>query len=76
MLERLDELVVKEVHGSGGYGMLIGPHSTAAERTEFAEKIRRDPDGYIASRRWSFRPRPPSPMRALPGAMSISGPIA
>ena len=48
VLERLDELVVKEVHGSGGYGMLIGPHSTAAERAEFAEKIRRDPDGYIA----------------------------
>ena len=48
VLERQDELVVKEVHGSGGYGMLIGPHSTAAERAEFAEKIRRDPETYIA----------------------------
>ena len=48
VLERLDELVVKEVHGSGGYGMLIGPHSSAAERAEFAEKIERDPEGFIA----------------------------
>ena len=48
VLERLDELVVKEVHGSGGYGMLVGPHATAAERARFAEKIRRDPAGFIA----------------------------
>ena len=31
-LAHLPELVVKEVHGAGGYGMLVGPHSTAAER--------------------------------------------
>ena len=35
MLEHLDSLVVKAVGESGGYGMLIGPHSTAREREEF-----------------------------------------
>ncbi len=48
VLDRLDELVVKEVHGSGGYGMLVGPHSSRAEREAFAEKIRHDPEGFIA----------------------------
>src|SRR5208283_2591112 len=35
VLERLDQLVVKEVNGSGGYGMLVGPHATAAQREQF-----------------------------------------
>ncbi|HVF63026.1 MAG TPA: circularly permuted type 2 ATP-grasp protein [Casimicrobiaceae bacterium] len=48
MLDHLDELVVKEVHGAGGYGMLIGPMSTASEREDFRERIRADPDKYIA----------------------------
>jgi uncharacterized circularly permuted ATP-grasp superfamily protein len=48
VLEHLAELVVKEVHGSGGYGMLVGPASTAAERQRFAEKLRAKPAGYIA----------------------------
>ncbi len=48
VLDKLDELVVKEVHGSGGYGMLIGPTSTKAERSTFAEKLRARPDAYIA----------------------------
>ncbi len=47
-LEHLDQLVVKEVGGSGGYGMLIGPHSTASERSEFATRIRAYPADYIA----------------------------
>lgn len=47
-LERLDELVVKEVHGSGGYGMLIGPHADKATREAFAERLRRAPDNFIA----------------------------
>ena len=47
-LEHLEELVVKETHGSGGYGMLVGPTSTAAERAVFAEKIKAAPDKYIA----------------------------
>jgi uncharacterized circularly permuted ATP-grasp superfamily protein len=41
-------LVVKAVDASGGYGMLIGPASTAAQREEFARKIEANPRGYIA----------------------------
>ena len=48
VLEHLDELVVKAVGESGGYGMLIGPHSTAAERDDFRERILADPRNYIA----------------------------
>jgi uncharacterized circularly permuted ATP-grasp superfamily protein len=48
VLEHLHELVVKNVHGSGGYGMLVGPHATTAERAEFAERIKATPDRYIA----------------------------
>jgi uncharacterized circularly permuted ATP-grasp superfamily protein len=48
VLEHLDELVVKAVGESGGYGMLIGPHSTAAEREEFRARIVADPRNYIA----------------------------
>ncbi len=48
VLEHLDELVVKEVHGSGGYGMLIGPTATRAQREEFAARIRATPQAYIA----------------------------
>jgi len=48
VLAHLDELVVKAVGESGGYGMLIGPHSTAAERDEFRRRIIADPRNYIA----------------------------
>ena len=48
VLEHLEELVVKAVGESGGYGMLIGPHSTAAERDEFRQKILADPRNFIA----------------------------
>jgi uncharacterized circularly permuted ATP-grasp superfamily protein len=47
VLAHLEELVVKEVHGSGGYGMLIGPASTTTEREEFRRKIEARPDNYI-----------------------------
>ena len=47
-LAHLSELVVKEVHGAGGYGMLIGPASTAAEREAFRQRIRDAPDKYVA----------------------------
>jgi uncharacterized circularly permuted ATP-grasp superfamily protein len=47
-LAHLAELVVKEVHGAGGYGMLVGPASTAAEREAFRARIAADPDRYIA----------------------------
>jgi uncharacterized circularly permuted ATP-grasp superfamily protein len=48
VLEHLPELVVKEVHGSGGYGMLIGPTSSRREIAQFEAKLRAKPDNYIA----------------------------
>jgi uncharacterized circularly permuted ATP-grasp superfamily protein len=48
VLEHLDQLVVKAANESGGYGMLVGPHATAAERAQFAEHIRANPRNYIA----------------------------
>ncbi|AOK32663.1 MULTISPECIES: circularly permuted type 2 ATP-grasp protein [Burkholderia] len=48
VLAHLDELVVKEVHGSGGYGMLVGPAASKAERDAFAAKLRAKPSNYIA----------------------------
>ena len=48
MLEHLDELVVKTVDGSGGYGMLIGPVSSAEERDEFRRRIQAQPREFIA----------------------------
>ena len=47
-LGNLAELVVKEVGGSGGYGMLVGPHATKAERKAFEEQLRSDPANYIS----------------------------
>jgi len=47
-LEHLPELVVKEVHGSGGYGMLVGPKSSSAEIEAFRAKIIAKPEAYIA----------------------------
>jgi uncharacterized circularly permuted ATP-grasp superfamily protein len=48
VLEHLQELVVKAVAEAGGYGMLIGPHASAGEIAEFADKIRANPRNYIA----------------------------
>ena len=48
VLANLDKLVVKAVGESGGYGMLVGPHSTAAERESFRTLIAADPRNYIA----------------------------
>ncbi len=48
VLEYLDELVVKEVHGAGGYGMLIGPCASKAEIAKFRELLKARPDNYIA----------------------------
>jgi uncharacterized circularly permuted ATP-grasp superfamily protein len=48
ILDHLDRLVVKAVNESGGYGMLVGPHSTAAERDEFRRRIQDNPRNYVA----------------------------
>ena len=47
-LDHLDELVVKEVHGAGGYGMLVGPASTREQIEAFRERIIAAPKNYIA----------------------------
>ena len=48
VLDNLDKLVVKPANESGGYGMLVGPHSTKKERETFAELIKANPRNYIA----------------------------
>jgi uncharacterized circularly permuted ATP-grasp superfamily protein len=47
-LDHLDELVVKEVHGAGGYGMLVGPKASSAEIERFRTLIKAHPERYIA----------------------------
>lgn len=48
VLAHLPELVVKEVNGSGGYGMLVGPAASKAEIEAFRARLKADPDGFIA----------------------------
>ncbi|WP_445399348.1 circularly permuted type 2 ATP-grasp protein [Zobellella sp. An-6] len=48
VLANLDKLVVKPANESGGYGMLVGPHSTVAEQKQFAELIKANPRNYMA----------------------------
>ncbi|MCK0150051.1 circularly permuted type 2 ATP-grasp protein [Marivita sp. S6314] len=48
VLDNLSDLVVKEVHGSGGYGMLVGPAASKEECAEFAKKLKANPANYIA----------------------------
>jgi uncharacterized circularly permuted ATP-grasp superfamily protein len=48
VLDNLADLVVKEVHGSGGYGMLVGPAASKQELSDFADKLRARPGNYIA----------------------------
>jgi uncharacterized circularly permuted ATP-grasp superfamily protein len=48
VLENIGDLVVKEVSGSGGYGMLIGPHATKDEIADFSARLEAEPFGYIA----------------------------
>ena len=48
VLANLKDLVVKEVHGAGGYGMLVGPAATKAEIEDFRKAVEANPTGYIA----------------------------
>jgi uncharacterized circularly permuted ATP-grasp superfamily protein len=48
VLDHLGELVVKEVHGAGGYGMLVGPAATQQEIADFRKALEANPEGYIA----------------------------
>jgi uncharacterized circularly permuted ATP-grasp superfamily protein len=60
-MANLAQLVVKEVHGAGGYGMLVGPTASKAEIENFAKRLKAQPDNYIAQpTRWpwqKFMPR-------------------
>jgi len=57
-LDNLDKLVVKAVGESGGYGMLIGPHSSAADRDDFRRRIEANPRNYIAQPTLDFSRSP------------------
>jgi uncharacterized circularly permuted ATP-grasp superfamily protein len=48
VLANLKDLVVKEVHGAGGYGMLVGPAATKQEIEDFRRAVEANPSGYIA----------------------------
>ncbi|MDX1580551.1 MAG: circularly permuted type 2 ATP-grasp protein, partial [Alphaproteobacteria bacterium] len=48
VMENMAELVIKEVHGSGGYGMLVGPKATKDELEDFARRVKNAPEKYIA----------------------------
>ena len=48
VLANLDQLVVKKVGESGGYGMLVGPHASARERAEYGEQVKANPRNFIA----------------------------
>ena len=65
VLENLADLVVKEVHGSGGYGMLIGPTSTKKELQTFKRKLRARPRHYIAQPTLSLSTVPIFPKTGL-----------
>ncbi len=58
VLTHLEEVVVKPANESGGYGMLVGPASSAKERRDFARLIRRDPRNYIAQPALTLSPVP------------------
>ncbi|MBS1803432.1 MAG: circularly permuted type 2 ATP-grasp protein [Acidobacteria bacterium] len=58
VLANLDKLVIKAVGESGGYGMLIGPHSTAKQREEFTARIEANPRNYIAQPTLDFSRAP------------------
>jgi uncharacterized circularly permuted ATP-grasp superfamily protein len=67
ILDRLPELVVKAVNESGGHGMLVGPHSTSAEREVFKRRITANPRNYIAQPTLSLSRHPTYVDGALEG---------
>jgi uncharacterized circularly permuted ATP-grasp superfamily protein len=75
VLAHLNELVVKEVHGAGGYGMLIGPAATRAEIEDFRRALIADPARYIAQPTLSLSSCPPSWTAAWRRATSTCGPL-
>ncbi len=74
VLANLSELVVKEVHGSGGYGMLIGPAASKKELEAFRAKLVGNPDNYIAQPTLALSTCPIFTKSGLAPATSICGP--
>ena len=74
VLDHLSELVVKEVNGSGGYGMLVGPHATKEQIETFRQKLLAHPGISSPSRPCRFPPARPRFPAASRRAMSICGP--
>ena len=73
VMERLDQLVVKEVNGSGGYGMLVGPHASAAQREQLAPRSWPIPTT-SPNRRWlcpPVRPRSTAAWRPPRGPAAV-----
>jgi uncharacterized circularly permuted ATP-grasp superfamily protein len=58
VLANIDKLVIKAVGESGGYGMLIGPHSSLAQQEEFKQRILAEPRNYIAQPTLDFSRAP------------------
>jgi uncharacterized circularly permuted ATP-grasp superfamily protein len=71
VLSNLEQMVVKEVHGAGGYGMLVGPRSTKEEREAFRQRLLANPANYIARIPWRCRPAQPLSTRGWHRAISI-----
>ncbi len=74
VLDHLPELVVKEVHGSGGYGMLIGPTASKVALEQFRAKLKTAPKNFIAQPTLALSTCRPASMPALRRATSICGP--
>jgi uncharacterized circularly permuted ATP-grasp superfamily protein len=74
VMAHLKDLVVKEVHGAGGYGMLVGPASTKAEIEDFRKAVLANPAGYIAQPTLSLSSCPTYVESASPRATSTCGP--
>jgi uncharacterized circularly permuted ATP-grasp superfamily protein len=74
VLDHLDQLVVKAVDEAGGYGMLMGPQSTAAQRDEFRARIQATPRRYIAQHRIELSTSPtwdPTTKTAVPRRLDL-----
>src|SRR5205823_9686117 len=74
VVDHLDELVVKAVDEAGGYGMLMGPQSTQAQRDEFRHRIEGEPRKYIAQPRVEISTCPtwdPASARAVPRRVDL-----
>ena len=74
VLSRIDELVVKPREGSGGNGVVIGPHADEAETTSTAEAVRRRPEGFVAQEMVASRATRRSSTGASSPATSTCGP--